>query len=81
MLYRLREPEPLHLNDMPTHGHGCTGMLRGVRNIYKGRNCARHYCSDECLREGEERAARYANAGSGLSTNYSPNGEMAAQVD
>jgi hypothetical protein len=66
MLYRLRKPEPLHLNDKPTHCHWCTGMLRGLRNIYKGQNCSRHYCSEGCLREGEERAARYAIASSGL---------------
>jgi hypothetical protein len=63
MLYRLRQPEPSHL---PTHCHWCTGMLRGLRNIYKGQNCSRHYCSEGCLGAGEERAARYAIAGSGL---------------
>ncbi len=66
MLYRPREAEPLHLTGRPTHCHWCTGMLRRLRNIYKGQNCSRHYCSEECLREGEERAARYATAGSGL---------------
>lgn len=50
MLYRLKEREPAHLNDKPTHCHWCTGMLRGLRNIYKGQYCSRHYCSEGCLR-------------------------------
>ena len=66
MLFRLKEPERLHLDIEPTNCHWCTGMLRGLRNIFKGQNCSRHYCSEDCLREGEERAARYAIAGSGL---------------
>jgi hypothetical protein len=70
MLYRLRKPEPLHLNDKLTYCHWCTGMLRGLRNIYKGQNCSRHYCSEKCLREGEERAARYAIAGSGFHSRW-----------
>ena len=63
MLYRRKKLEPSHLNDEPTHCHWCTGMLRGLRNIYKGQNCSRHYCSEGCLRAGEERASRYAIAG------------------
>jgi hypothetical protein len=41
MLYRLRRPEPSHLNDAPRHCHWCTGMIRGLHNIYKGQNCSR----------------------------------------
>jgi hypothetical protein len=80
MLYRLRKPEPLDLDDKPTHCHWCTGMLRGLRNIYKGQNCSRHYCSEECLRGGEERAARYAIAGSGLHAKLQPQKERWQRV-
>ncbi len=72
MPYRLKKPEPLHLNDKPTHCHWCTGMLRGLRNLYKGQNCSRHYCLEACLREGEERAALASiHAGMWLSREYS----------
>jgi len=64
MLCRLEEPEPSHVPDKPSYCHWCTGMLRGLRNIYKGQNCSRLYCSEGCLGEGEARAARYAVAGS-----------------
>ena len=61
MRYGLEKPEPLHLlNGNPTHCHWCTGLLKGLRDIYKGQNCERCYCSQKCLKDGEERAAQYA---------------------
>jgi hypothetical protein len=36
------------------------GLLKRLRNIYKGQNCGRYYCSQKCLKDGEERAAQYA---------------------
>jgi len=54
MRYRL---EKHLLHGKPTHRHWCTGLLKGLREIYKANHRERHYCSQECLREGEERAA------------------------
>lgn len=50
---------PHLLNGIPTHCNWCSGMLKGLRNIYKGQNCERYYCSQACLSQGEDRAIRY----------------------
>ncbi len=71
MRYSLEKPKPLHLlYGKPTHCHWCTGLLKGLREIYKENHRERHYCSQECLREGEERAAQYAIAGSRLQSHW-----------
>src|SRR5258708_38415570 len=63
MHYSLEKPKPLYLlNGEPTHCHWCAGLLKRLGNIYKGRNCEREYCSQKCLKDGEERAAQYAIA-------------------
>ena len=69
MRYSLEEPKPLHLlTGEPTRCHWCTGLLKRQRNIYKGQNCERYYCSQKCLKDGEERAAQYANGRYSCST-------------
>ena len=65
MRYSLEKPKPIHLlNGEPTRCHWCAGLLKRLGNIYKGQNCERYYCSQKCLKDGEERAAQYAIAGS-----------------
>jgi hypothetical protein len=69
--YSLKKPKPLHLlNGEPTLCHWCTGPLKSLRDIYNGRNCERYYCAQECLKDGEEREARYAIAGSRLQSRW-----------
>src|SRR6267154_2394769 len=63
MRYSLEKPEP-------THCHWCTGQLTGLCNIYKGKHRERYYCSQECLNDGEERAAQYAIAGSRVQSHW-----------
>jgi hypothetical protein len=59
--YSLEKPKPLHLLTCEaTRCHWCTGLLKRLRNIYKGQNCERYYCSQKCLKDGKERAAQYA---------------------
>ena len=71
MRHSLEKPEPLHLlNGKPTHCHWCRGLLKGLRDSYNGKNGERYYCSQECFREGEERAAQYAIAGSRLQSHW-----------
>lgn len=57
--------------DKPTRCHWCTGMLKGLKNIYKGINSERHYCSALCHRDGEDRAIRYRGVLAGtISSHY-----------
>jgi hypothetical protein len=71
MRYSLKKPESLQLlNGKPTHCDWCTGLLKGLRDIYNGNHRERHYCSQECLKEGEEPAAQYAIAGSRLQSRW-----------
>ena len=39
--------------------HWCGNNLNRIRNIYKGKDSERFYCSETCLVKGEDRAIRY----------------------
>ena len=57
--YTLDKPLPLALTTKPTICGWCSNLLKSVRNVYKGVNCERHYCSLRCHQLGEDRAIRY----------------------
>lgn len=59
MRYSLDRAVPHLLNGKPTNCGWCNNLLKGLRNIYKGQNCERYYCSHTCLTSGEDRALRY----------------------
>lgn len=59
MRYSLDKAVPHLLNGKPTNCGWCSNLLQGLRNIYKGQNCERYYCSQSCLTNGEDRALRY----------------------
>lgn len=59
MRYSLDRAVPHLLNGKPTNCGWCNNLLKGLRNIYKGQNCERYYCSHSCLTSGEDRAIRY----------------------
>lgn len=42
--------------------HWCGNNLKGIRNVYKGKDCERWYCSEEHHKKGEEQAALRARA-------------------
>lgn len=42
--------------------HWCNNSLARIKNIYKGKDCFRHYCGKECHQKGEERALQYRAA-------------------
>jgi hypothetical protein len=57
MLYRLRDPEPLHLTGRPTHCHWCTGMLRRLR-IFTRAKTARGTIARRSVSEKEKNEPR-----------------------
>jgi hypothetical protein len=62
MTYDLEEHVPLGFRIKPNNCHWCSGALIRLSNVYKGVNCERYYCSEHCLKRGEERALVYLRA-------------------
>lgn len=48
----------------------CSNSLANIRNVYKGINCERQYCSRECHQKGEDRALRYKAALAGTISSH-----------
>lgn len=68
MRYGLDKPIKL---EQPQHCFWCNNSLQRLRNVYKGRDSERWYCSSEHLSQGEERALRYRAALAGtVSSHY-----------
>ena len=62
MICGLEEQVPLRLRTKPSNCDWCSGALISLSNVYKGMNCERYYCSEHCLKRGEERALIYLHA-------------------
>jgi len=76
----LKKPEPCILM-ISTHCNWVHRMLRGLRNIYRPKTAPGTICSEGCLREGEERAARMPSPALAFMQKLQPKGRCSGVVD